>query len=354
MQNLIIVLFVLFSSPIYAKEAKALFSGGCFWCMESPFESLAGVNSAVAGFAGGTTPNPTYKEVASGKTDYREAVLITYDDEQISYQKLLEVFWMNIDPTDDGGQFADRGEHYSTAIFYYNEEQRQLAEYSKVQLKQANVFSRPIVTKVIKATSFFPAEDEHQNYYKKNPLTKLKYKMYRKGSGRDSFLSRYWSSKKEFKLSGESKYLCPAKKTLKKNLSELSYKVTQEGATERPFQNAYWDHKEKGIYVDITTGEPLFSSQDKYDSGTGWPSFTKPIQAKNVSQKIDQSHGMSRIEVRSKSGDAHLGHVFKDGPGKNGLRYCINSAALKFIPYNELEKHNLGEYKKLLDQKNKN
>jgi len=245
------------------------------------------------------------------------------------YRLLLDIFWRQIDPTDPGGQFHDRGSSYRTAIFYYTEEQRELAEASKRKLEASGRFAGPIVTEIVPAGPFYPAEDYHQAYHRKQPY---RYKMYRKASGRDEFIAKHWRIRKD-------------PEELKRRLTPLQYEVTQNAATEPPFRNAYYDNEEEGIYVDIVSGEPLFCSRDKFDAGCGWPSFTRPIHKGSVTEHLDLSHGMVRIEVRSLEADSHLGHVFPDGPPeRGGLRYCINSAALRFIPKSEMEKEGYGAY----------
>jgi peptide methionine sulfoxide reductase msrA/msrB len=304
----------------------ATFAGGCFWCMVEPFDEQEGIKRIVSGYTGGTSANPTYKEVTSGETGHFEAVQITFDPIQYPYEKLLDLYWKQIDPTDSGGQFKDRGDSYRTAIFYHNDNQKKLAEDSKLILEQSSIFAKPVVTKILPASEFYPAEDYHQDFYKEHAF---RYALYKRGSGREDFLKKYWAKDRSH---------------LKEQLTEMQYFVTQENGTEPPYENEYWDNTEEGLYVDIVSGEPLFTSKDQYDSGCGWPSFTKPVMDASVKEQYDLSHRSTRVEIRSREADSHLGHVFTDGPGPKGLRYCINSASLRFIPKGKLEEEGYGDF----------
>lgn len=311
------------------ESQKATFGGGCFWCMVQPFQKIDGVIEVVSGYAGGTGDNPTYEDfVAKG---YIEVVQVVYDPAKVDYETLLTVFWQQIDPTDPSGQFYDRGFQYQPIIFYHTHEQKTAAELSKIKLQSSAIFSKDIAVAIKPFSNFYPAEQYHQDFYKKNPEH---YQSYRTASGRDTFLQSHWNTEE----------------ALKKKLNPLEYDVIRCRGTEPSFDNAYWNMKEPGIYVDKVSGEPLFSSLDKYDSGTGWPSFTRPLDPTNIIEKEDLTLARPRIEVKSKQADSHLGHVFPDGPeDQGGMRYCINSAALRFIPVKDLEKEGYGNYLSLFD-----
>lgn len=332
----------------------ATLAGGCFWCTESDLEQLPGVTDVISGYAGGNLENPTYRQVSSGKSGHIEVISVKYDADAITYIDVLDQFFRHIDPTDAQGSFVDRGLHYRPAVFYHNDVQKQQASDFMLAIENAGIFPKPLATELIKFEKFWPAEEYHQDYYKKSSV---KYKYYRYRSGRDQYLDEvFGDDRKEMPITLQKmieqrasqidakQYAKPSDKQIKSSLSELQYYVTQEDGTERPFNNEYWDNKKDGIYVDVVSGEPLFSSLDKYKSGTGWPSFTKPINDAYVVTTTDYKLLYPRTEVRSRYADSHLGHVFKDGPEPTGLRYCMNSAAMRFVSVEQLEKEGYGEY----------
>lgn len=282
------------------KTTTAAFAGGRFWYLAAAFDKQPGV-----------------VHVISGYMKQHETVQVIFDPAITSFADLLAVYWKKIDPTDAGGQFAERGEAYSPICFYYDQEQKRTAEKAKQALEQSGRFTKPIAVQICPADNFLPAKPFHQLFHRKN---EFRYKLHRLRSGREKSLRDIW-----------------ADASLKNRLTPMQFQVTQLNGTEPAYKNEYWNNEREGIYVDLISGEPLFSSRDQYDAGCGWPSFTKPLLEKNIKTELDVSHHQTRTEVRSAAADSHLGHVFEDGPADaGGLRYCINSAALRFIPKEKL------------------
>lgn len=333
----------------------ATFAGGCFWCVEAGFEKVPGVAEAVSGYSGGDVENPSYQQVSAGGTGHTEAVQVYYDPAVVSYAGLLQALWRMMDPTDDQGQFVDRGTQYRPAIFYHDAEQKRIALASRKALAESGRYPKPVTIEIVAFEKFHRAEEYHQDYYKKNPI---RYNVYTFNSGRYQFVDKHWGDEREVDFTRfandapdvlqesaqRGEWTRPSEQELRERLTPIQYRVTQEDATERAFQNAYWNEKRPGIYVDIVSGEPLFSSADKFVSGTGWPSFTRPIEQGAVIEKEDRSWFTVRTEVRSRLADSHLGHVFEDGPAPTGLRYCINSAALRFVPREDMVAEGYGAY----------
>ncbi len=320
--------------------ASAYFAGWCFWCMEGIFESQDWVKESRVGYIGGSSWDANYKSVSSWNTKHREAVKVVYDPSKITYDRLVELFWTQIDPTDPNGQFADKWFHYTTAIYHSDIDEKQIALASKKALQNSGKFEKDIVTKVLPYTQFYEAESYHQDYYKKSSF---RYNIYAKWSGRKGFIEQNWAER-----IGELVEDTYSEEALREKLTPLQYAVTQQDATERPFDNEYWDNKKPWIYVDIIDGTPLYSSTDKFDSWTGWPSFSKAIKDGHIFTKTDRKLFIPRTEARSASSDAHLGHIFNDGPKELGwVRHCINSASLRFVPVDELKQEGYSEYLEL-------
>lgn len=303
-----------------AELKKIYLAGGCFWGVEAYMTRVYGVADAISGYANGTTQNPKYEDVLHQNTGHAETVEVSYDPSKVSLEKILFDYLKIVDPTSVNKQGNDRGSQYRTGIYYTDENEKSVIE--AVLAKEQEKYSRPIVIEVLPLDNFGPAEEYHQNYLEKNPNGYCHIDLHAVDES----------------MIDPSDYKKPSEEELKKTLTDLQFRVTQKNGTERAFSNQYWDNKEPGLYVDITTGEPLFSSKDKFESGCGWPSFSKPIEKNVVTYHEDNSYNMSRVEVRSRSGDAHLGHVFEDGPKElGGLRYCINSASIRFIPLDQMK-----------------
>jgi peptide methionine sulfoxide reductase msrA/msrB len=341
------------SDGMTTESETMLVAGGCFWCVESDLEKLSGVIEAVSGYAEGVNDNPTYENYIAG--GHREVVEVTFNPSVISFEEILINVLKHTDPTDDDGSFGDRGDYYSTAFYYETPAEKQVIESLITEVDTQGPYDAPLAIDVLQRPVFFEAEDYHQDYYK-GILSKVKYQYYRTASGRDTFIEKYWGTDTSASFSWRTKAVSvnsgpwssfekPSVVELKKLLTAIQYKVTQDNGTERAFSNEYWDNKQAGIYVDIVSGEPLFSSTHKFDSGTGWPSFTRPIDFSYVTEHDDFLLFQKRTEVRSLIADSHLGHIFPDAPKElGGIRYCMNSASLRFVPVDEMDSGGYGEF----------
>ena len=307
------------------RELKTIYlAGGCFWGVEAYMERIYGVADAISGYANGNTENPTYEEVIRN-SGHAETVKVDYDPSLITLERIIDYYLKVVDPTSINKQGNDVGIQYRSGIYYIEDDDKQIIEERLT--KEQEKYTKDIVVEVMKLENFFEAEEYHQDYLAKNPNGYCHIDL----------------NKANEVLIDISKYPKPSDSELREILTEEQYNVTQLNNTEASFSNLYWDNKEKGIYVDITTGEPLFTSTDKYDSGCGWPSFTKPISKEVITYHEDLSYNMVRTEVRSRSGDSHLGHVFDDGPkDKGGLRFCINSASIRFVALEDMEAEGYG------------
>lgn len=341
-----------------AAAVTRLVAGGCFWCVEADLEKTRGVLSAVSGYAGGTTENPTYDTYAAG--GHREVVAVTYDPEVISFEEILIVTLKTTDPTDDDGTFGDRGDEYSAAFYYRTPDERALIDALVAEVDEYGPYADSLAVDIESEPRFWPAEDYHQDYYQ-GTLSRLKYQYYRRASGRDAFIERHWGTDTSPTLPWRaesnqstsmnpntypwSNYQKPTVEVLELELDPLVFKVTQQSGTEPAGSSPLDKNYERGIYVDVLSGEPLFSSRDKFDSGTGWPSFTQPITGTAVTEHEDRKFFMRRTEIRSAIADNHLGHVFPDGPAdRGGMRYCMNGAALQFIPEGDMVSAGYGDF----------
>lgn len=312
------------------------FAGGCFWGTQHFFKQINGVVNTEVGYANSVIPHPTYKQVCTGATQAAEGVRVSYDPSVVSLPFLIDLYFETIDPVSVNRQGGDSGTQYRTGI-YYTDASQQRDALEAVRARQP-LYKEPIAVEVKPLANFYPAEEYHQDYLDKNP------------DGYCHISPRLFALARAARMpQAQPAWRRPSDESLRQTLTPVQYEVTQNAATEPPFRNEYWDEHRLGIYVDVTTGQPLFLSSDKFDSGCGWPSFTAPVDDHVLTRRADDSHGMHRVEVRSAAGDAHLGHVFPDGPAdRGGLRYCINSAALRFVPRERMEAEGYGEYLRLL------
>lgn len=318
-------------------------AGGCFWGLQAYLDKLSGVVYTNVGYANGHTEHPSYEQVCHHDTGHAETVYVQYDPERIDLATLLEYFFKVVDPTAENRQGNDIGSQYRSGIFYKDPADKAIIDQAIAREQEKH--SVRIVTEVLPLRNYYVAEDYHQQYLDKNPHGYCHINL----SSLDNDPRAKGNEPADPVLNAKT-YAKPSQQEIKEKLTDMQYQVTQSCGTEPPFGNAYWDNHEKGLYVDVVSGEPLFSSRDKYDSGTGWPSFTKPLEADSVTTKRDISHFMERTEVRSRQGDSHLGHVFPDGPkDRGGQRYCMNSASMRFIPLDKMAEEGYGEYIHLVE-----
>ena len=311
-------------------------AGGCFWGLEAYMQKLNGVEDAISGYANGKTENPSYYDLKT--SGHAETVKVVYNPDIISLEDILAHYLRVVNPVSVNKQGNDVGTQYRTGIYYTDEADKTIIE--NILAKEQTKHDKPIAIEVEPLKQFYDAEEYHQDYLEKNPGGYCHI---------DLSLADKPLDKDEEPVIDSSRYIKPSDEELKKNLTDIQYDVTQNSATERAFSHEYHDSFKRGIYVDITTKEPLFSSTDKFESGCGWPSFSKPISKDVVKYFEDNSHFMHRTEVRSRSGNAHLGHLFNDGPKElGGQRYCINGASLEFIPYDEMDEKGYGYLKYLV------
>lgn len=332
-------------------RAETLIAGGCFWCVEADLQKLQGVLDVISGYAGGTTENPTYQNYADG--GHREVVRVVYNPTVVDFESVIIYAIKHMDPTDPNGSFGDRGREYAPALYYAHEGEKKQIQSVIERMNALHVYEKPLALDVLSVPPFWEAEAYHQDYAA-GALSQLKYKYYRNASGRDTFIASVWGDDTgptlpvvggQYDVRAWGGFIKPEAEVLQSKLTDEQYRVTQKNATERAFQNDYWDNKEDGIYVDVVSGEPLFSSRDKFDSGTGWPSFTKPLYPEAVTEHKDYLLIVPRTEIRSRFADSHLGHKFNDAPASlGGIRYCINSASLRFVAKNDLEKEGYGQF----------
>lgn len=314
------------------------FAGGCFWGTEHFFSKVHGVTDTKVGYANSNTPCPSYRQVCSQTTGAAETVKVSYNPDSVSLPFLIGLFEQTIDPTAVNRQGNDIGNQYRTGIFYTNPADEPVIRKAMAEMSER--YTRPVAVEVEPLRNFYPAEEYHQEYLEKNPAgyCHIPASLFRLAETARDTTPRAAATP-------AATYTRPADAELRERLTPEQYAVTQQNATDPPFVNEYDHEFRPGIYVDITTGQPLFSSADKYDSGCGWPAFTKPIEPRALTEHRDDSHGMHRTEVRSAAGDAHLGHVFPDGPrSSGGMRYCINSAALRFIPLQQMADEGYADY----------